>query len=100
MRLPRAIEAWFTQKLFHDPNRSSSDLLVMLIHGGLRLREGYMTNHYQSLKSLIGKRSVEAYNNYIVCLNDTFGPEYVEHLESWLVTDGILMQSLVSPLQI
>ena len=47
---------------------------MSLVHGGLRLRAGYMLVHRRMLEH---------------CLTDTFGTEYVEHLERWLEADGI-----------
>jgi hypothetical protein len=69
------------------PHRSASDLLVELVHGGLRLRDGYMSIHRYALEARIA--APQAYAEYRACLNDTFGPEYVEHLERWLEADGI-----------
>jgi hypothetical protein len=31
----------------------------------------------------------DVYAAYLRCLTDTFGPEYVEHLERWLEADGV-----------
>jgi hypothetical protein len=33
--------------------------------------------------------SPEAYAEYRACLADTFGPEYVDHVERWLDADGV-----------
>ncbi len=64
-------------------------MLVMLVHGGLRLREGYMPVHRRVLEHYILSGQDEVYRVYVRCLTDTFGPEYVKHLERWLEADGI-----------
>lgn len=69
------------------PHRSASDLLVELVHGGLRLRDGYMSIHRYALEHRAGDPG--AYAEYRAALNDTFGSEYVEHLERWLEADGV-----------
>ena len=38
VRLPAALDRWFTERLSLDKLRSASDLLLELILGGLRLR--------------------------------------------------------------
>ena len=43
----------------------------------------FATEHYRSAGD------PAAYAQYRACLNDTFGPEYVEHLERWLEADGV-----------
>ena len=68
------------------PHRSASDLFVELVHGGLRLRDGYMSMHRYALEARA--KSPERYADYLACLHDTFGPEYVEHLERWLEAEG------------
>jgi len=73
-RLPQALDEWFAERLERHQERSPSEMLVQLIHGGLRLREGYMAIHRRALEDL---------------LDDTFGPDYVAHLERWLAADGI-----------
>ncbi len=67
------------------PHRSASDLLVELIHGGLRLRDAYMSIHRYALEARIA--SPDAYAEYRACLSDTFGVEYVDHVERWLQAD-------------
>jgi len=64
---------------------------VTLIHGGLRLREGYMAIHRRQLESYAATgRSVE-FETYARCLLDSFGPAYMEHLRRWLDADGIAL---------
>lgn len=87
-RLPRALDEWFTERLERHSERSASELLVQLIHGGLRLREGYMAIHRRALEERGGPAATNAqYGEYARCLADTFGPEYVAHLERWLEAD-------------
>ena len=87
-RLPRALDAWFVELLDRHREQSASDLLVKLIHGGLRLREGYMAIHRLALEKRAAPDAVEGeYAAYVACLFDTFGPEYVAHLERWLEAD-------------
>ena len=62
-------------------------LLVELVHGGLRLRDSYMSIHRYALEARAGDAT--AYGEYRTALHDTFGPEYVEHLERWLEADGV-----------
>jgi hypothetical protein len=69
------------------PQRSASDLLVELVHGGLRLRDGYMSIHRLALEARADDPA--AYAQYRSCLHDTFGAQYVEHLERWLDAEGI-----------
>ncbi len=88
-RLPQALDEWFDERLRRYAERSPSELLVQLIHGGLRLREGYMAVHRRALEQVASSADEAAYATYIRCLTDTFGPEYVSHLENWLAADGI-----------
>jgi hypothetical protein len=88
-RLPRSLDDWFNERLARHPERSASELLVQLIHGGLRLREGYMAIHRRVLEDHLSKGDAEVYAAYARCLNDTFGAEYVTHLENWLAADGV-----------
>jgi hypothetical protein len=87
LRLPIALDEWFEARMRAHPHRSASDLLVELVHGGLRLRDAYMSIHRYALEARAGEPA--AYAEYRTCLNDTFGPEYVEHLERWLEADGV-----------
>ncbi len=89
-RLPRALDEWFTERLERHSERSASELLVQLIHGGLRLREGYMAIHRHALEERGGPGTTSAeYAEYARCLADTFGREYVAHLERWLEADRV-----------
>jgi hypothetical protein len=88
-RLPASLDRWFEERLALHPMRSPSELLVELIHGGLRMREGYMAIHRRTLERLILRHDAIAYSSYVHCLFDTFGREYVEHLEAWLRADGL-----------
>jgi hypothetical protein len=87
MRLPIALDEWLESRMRAHRHRSASDLLVELVHGGLRLRDGYMSVHRYALEARVAIPA--AYAEYRTCLSDTFGPEYVEHLERWLEADGV-----------
>ncbi len=89
MRLPRALDLWFSERLERHPERSPSELLVTLVHGGLRLREGYMAIHRRVLEHYVSSQQDAVYAAYLRCLLDTFGPDYVEHLERWMAADGL-----------
>ena len=89
VRLPRALDEWFVQRLDLKPEASATELLVSLVHGGLRLRDGYMAVHRRSLEHYVATGQGEAYRLYRRCLLDTFGAQYVDHLERWLAADGI-----------
>ena len=78
------------ERLDRHPERSSSELLVALVHGGLRLRESYMAIHRRVLEHYVLSGQGDVYAAYVRCLNDTFGPEYVQHLESWLESEGVV----------
>lgn len=86
-RLPATIDAWLESRLMLHPDRSVSEIMLQLIHGGLRLREGYMAIHRRALEDLAG--DAVAGEAYRACLLDTFGPEYLRHLDRWLEADGI-----------
>ncbi len=86
-RLPASLDAWLEERIGRDGNRSVSDILIELIHGGLRLREGYMPIHRRMLEHHRG--DAVAFATYRTCLLDTFGREYVEHLDRWLEADGV-----------
>jgi AcrR family transcriptional regulator len=88
VRLPRALDEWLEERLARYRERSPSEVLVALIHGGLRLREGYMAIHRRMLEQHAGSGNGD-YAAYTRCLEDTFGREYVRHLESWLAADGV-----------
>ncbi|MBC5799830.1 MAG: hypothetical protein GIX03_10085 [Candidatus Eremiobacteraeota bacterium] len=89
VRLPQALDAWFSERLERQRERSPSELLVMLVHGGLRLREGYMAIHRRVLEHYVVTRQSDVYRAYVRCLLDTFGAEYVDHLERWLAAEGV-----------
>jgi hypothetical protein len=89
VRLPFSLDRWFEQRVDLKPELSASELLTSLVHGGLRLRDGYMSVHRSALERLARSRRHALYKNYISCLNDTFGPAYVQHLERWLEADAI-----------
>jgi hypothetical protein len=87
MRLPIALDEWLESRMQAHRHRSASDLLVELVHGGLRLRDGYMSMHRYALEARVAQPA--AYAEYRTCLSDTFGADYVEHLERWLEADGV-----------
>jgi len=89
VRLPRALDEWFLERLERHPERSPSEMLVALVHGGLRLRDGYMLVHRRVLEHYVLSGQDGVYSAYVRCLNDSFGPEYVAHLERWLEADGV-----------
>ncbi len=88
VRLPAALDAWYEERRARFSERSPSEVLVALVHGGLRLREGYMAIHRNRLEEL-ARADGRDYATYLGCLRDTFGSEYVEHLERWLAADGV-----------
>jgi hypothetical protein len=92
--LPSALDAWLESRLMLHRDRSVSDILLALIHGGLRLREGYMAVHRRALEQRLAGDGRE-YAMYRACLLDTFGPEYLEHLDRWLEADGVTKTSTV-----
>jgi hypothetical protein len=89
-RLPKNLDAWFCERLDRTPETSPSEMLVALVHGGLRLREGYMAIHRRVLEHYLRGGHRDFYDLYLRALLDTFGPAYVEHLERWLQADGVL----------
>jgi hypothetical protein len=95
-RLPRALDEWFTSRLALTPETSASELLVALIHGGLRLRDGYMAIHRRALEHYVRTEQLESYALYRRSLLDTFGAGYVDHVERWLIADGIAVPNLSS----
>jgi hypothetical protein len=93
-RLPAAIDEWLESRLMLHSDKSVSEILLELIHGGLRLREGYMSVHRRVLEA----RAMDdpaAYEAYRACLLDTFGPRYLEHLDRWLEADGVVKTTTV-----
>jgi predicted metal-dependent phosphoesterase TrpH len=89
MRLPQALDEWFEERLERHAERSPSAILVQLVHGGLRLREGYMEIHRRVLEQHISSGATETYAAYVQCLTDTFGPEYVLHLTEWIAAERV-----------
>jgi hypothetical protein len=89
LRLPHAIDRWFVERLELKPELSPSDVLLQLIYGGLRLRDGYMAIHRRALERFAAAADYECYGLYRACLTDTFSTGYVEHLEKWMAADGI-----------
>jgi hypothetical protein len=87
-RLPGPLDEWFQQRLDARRELSPSELLVTLIHGGLRLRDGYMAIHRRTLEEYVSAGQTASFDAYVGCLLDTFGREYVEHLRRWLEADG------------
>ncbi len=90
LRLPRELDAWFEERLTQEPERSATELLLALMHGGLRLRPGYMVTHRRALESILLTGNLTRYETYLGVLSDTFGARYVEHLQKWLESDGIV----------
>jgi hypothetical protein len=90
-RLPRALDQWFARRLELTPEVSASELLVALIHGGLRLRDGYMAIHRRTLEHYVRTDRTDRYAVYRRSLLDTFGAEYVDHVERWLAADGVVL---------
>ncbi len=86
-RLPVPLDEWLEARLMLHTHKSASEVLVELIHGGLRLREGYMAVHRRSIETLAHDAS--AAHSYLRALEDTFGAEYIKHLWKWLAADGI-----------
>ncbi|HTW83486.1 MAG TPA: hypothetical protein VMD91_05380 [Candidatus Sulfotelmatobacter sp.] len=91
-RLPAELDAWLESRLLVHRDRSVSEILLELIHGGLRLREGYMAVHRRVLEDLAAGEPAR-YQTYRGCLLDTFGPAYVAHLDRWLEADGVVARS-------
>jgi hypothetical protein len=92
LRLPTALDEWLETRMRAHPQRSTSDVLVELVHGGLRLRDGYMSIHRYALEARVGTPAI--YAEYRTCLLDTFGRDYVEHLERWLEAEGVAVSAL------
>lgn len=92
-RLPVALDAWLESRLMIHRHKSSSEILIELIHGGLRLREGYMAIHRRALEDLIRTGDDAATAVYRTAIVDTFGHDYLEHLDSWLEADNVSKMS-------
>lgn len=95
-RLPTPLDEWLESRLAIHRHKSASEILVELIHGGLRLRDGYMSIHRRVLEELRRAGEPARYESYRGCLRDTFGDEYVAHLDRWLEADGVLPGSPAS----
>ncbi len=93
-RLPAALDQWLESRLMLHRDKSVSEIMLALIHGGLRLREGYMAVHRRALEARLGDDAA-SYAAYRACLLDTFGPEYLDHLDRWLEADGIAKTTTV-----
>jgi hypothetical protein len=52
-----------------------------------------MAIHRRVLEHYVLSGQSDVYGAYMRCLTDTFGPEYVEHLERWLEADGVLSKA-------
>jgi hypothetical protein len=48
-----------------------------------------MAIHRRVLEHYLISQQDDVYAAYLRCLTDTFGPQYVEHLERWLQADGV-----------
>jgi hypothetical protein len=94
LRLPLAIDRWFAERLALKPDASPSEVLLQLIYGGLRLRDGYMAIHRRALERYAAHEHRERYALYRACLADTFSGAYIEHLEKWMAADGIVPPAL------
>jgi len=92
-RLPAALDRWLESRMNAHLHKSPSEVLVELIHGGLRLRDGYMSIHRRRLEELLRLGERETLEAYRTCLRDTFGDAYVEHLDRWLDADGVAKMS-------
>jgi hypothetical protein len=90
LRLPRDLDLWFEQRLRDEAARPASDILLEAVHGGLRLRDGYMRRQRHALGLLIAANDRARYESYVRALADSFGSGYVTHLEAWLRADGML----------
>jgi hypothetical protein len=88
-RLPGPLDAWLEERLGLHLHKSFSEVIVELVHGGLRLREGYMPVHRRSLERLTVAGEDERLSAYRLALEDTFGSEYLAHLDKWLEADGV-----------
>ena len=89
LRLPFELDAWFERRLRDEVSRAASDILLEAIHGGLRLHPGYMRRQRSALGELAEAGDRTGYESYRRALDDSFGKAYVEHLEAWLLADGV-----------
>ncbi len=54
-----------------------------------------MAIHRRALEQHVSSGASDVYAVYIQCLADTFGPEYVAHLERWLAADGVAVPATI-----
>jgi hypothetical protein len=52
-----------------------------------------MAIHRRALEHHLTAEDPKSYATYVRCLTDTFGPDYVAHLERWLIADGGVVDS-------
>jgi hypothetical protein len=90
LRLPLELDCWFEQRLRDEAERSASDILLEAVHGGLRLEPGYMARQRRALEQLVATRDRAGYESYLRALRESFGQAYADHLEAWLLADGIV----------
>ena len=79
LRLPY-VDAWFEQPLREEPQRSSSELLLRVMHAGLRVRSGHFQRHVAALKKLSAEGAEGDLQTYLWALADTFDAHYVQHV--------------------
>gem|GEM_PF-6775250 len=79
VRLPLDLDAWLEDRVL-SAQESVSEVFLQLVHGGLRLRPGYMTAHRNALIAFIVRSERGAYVTYCAAIADTFEPGYVRHL--------------------
>ena len=88
-RLPHELDAWLQERIEKSPaTEPASDIILNLLHGGLRLKRGYMTAHRNDLIAFVIKNDREGYATYCAALRETFEAPYVHHLEEWLKAEG------------
>jgi Arc/MetJ-type ribon-helix-helix transcriptional regulator len=87
-RLPGPLDAWLEERLALHLHKSFSEVIVELVHGGLRLREGYMAVHRHALERLAREEDPHTAAGYRRALEDTFGPGYLDHVDKWIAADA------------
>lgn len=97
LRLPHDLDQWFEQRMREEAERPASDILLQAVHGGLRLRSGYMRRQRMTLASLAASQDSVRYESYLRALADSFGSGYVSHMEAWLVADGVSLPDAPMP---
>ncbi len=80
LRLPLALDAWFEQRLREEPQRTGSEMLVELLHAGLRTRGRYFERHVATVARLLRSGDSARTSAYLLALQDTFGDEYLRHI--------------------